>query len=307
MFVFTTLTRQAMELPEIGIGMENLLYPPPGRVVPVPSSKQPTLQLQLEEMTKQLKSLKADAVATRHVLEQNKATIEALQREIESRDEVIDFQKRQLLDQERKLFVMSSGNPVPVVQGFMPLPFSQQAVFDSPRVEIILEDNAGNTPAYTPYEDFAGNTQFDDMFNNLQYSSVEVAFQLDDADIETDPLYPAVVVDLPVVPHSPPDVINEIVETYVSTEPLKSMANVRIAHLGDSSKKKPKVKTDATDLIQSVTSWCEKDLNKFSVEAISTMLAHYGKTYVKPKLAAIKLLIQAVNASGEAPVHPSLQ
>lgn len=248
-----------MNIPEIGIGLPNrLLYPSKCNVVPAASAMPPASP--------------ADPFQDSRVA----AEILRLRSTITELEAVAAKLKEDNLTLERRLFIESTRERAP--QHVLPF-FGGTAAggMVSGRVEIVSDDFANNIHLqdYVEKEPQPGVVPFDlamDTFGDLPLLAAAVIVDV------VEPVAAAVIVEPAAVKSAVP------------------VTTTRKVDMSDLDKTVPKANgsLDADRLIASIGTWTEKEINKLPVDVITSVLQHFGKSYIKPKGAAVKLLMKAV-------------
>ena len=254
-----------MNIPEIGIGLPNrLLYPSKCNVVPAAATAgtpvSPVDPFQDSRVAAEILRLRSTI-----------AELEAVAAKL----------KEDNLNLERRLFIESSRERAPPQQHVLPF-FGGGGGVVSGRIEIVQDDFANNIHLQDYVEKEPLVAPFDlamDTFGDL-------------------PLLPAVVmVDEvaaePVVAAEPDEVAAEPAAEVAAAVPVTTTRKVDMSDL-DKTVPKAGASLDLDRLIASIGSWTEKEINKLPVDVISSVLQHFGKSYIKPKGAAVKLLMKAV-------------
>jgi hypothetical protein len=292
-----------MNIPEIGIGLPNrLLYPSKCKVVPVAAganipaaSIDPFQDARVVEEISRLKAVinKLESEDGRVVAE-----ISRLRIIISELEASITKLKEDNLNLERRLFIESSREraPPPQMLPFFAGPMGGGGLV-SARVEIVSDDFANNIHLqdYVETEPQSDVAPFDlamDTFGDLPLlpGVGQIVEIVDEPVAEVVEELAAEVVDSVVVEE--PVVVNPVVPA-PATSTTPTTRKVDMSDL-DRTVSKAGASVDVDKLIASIGSWTEKEINKLSVDVITTVLEHFGKSYIKPKGAAVKLLMKTV-------------
>jgi hypothetical protein len=258
-----------MNIPEIGIGLPNrLLYPSKCNVVPAAAAAAVPPVSPVDPF--QDSRVAAEILRLRSTI----AELEAVAAKL----------KEDNLNLERRLFIESNRERAPPPQQHV-LPFFGGAIgggIVSGRVEIVQDDFANNIHL----QDYVGKEPLVAPFD----LAMDTAWDL--------PLLPTVVIAdevaaEPVVAAEPDEVAAEPVAEVAAAVPVTTTRKVDMSDL-DKTVPKAGASLDLDRLIASIGSWTEKEINKLPVDVISSVLQHFGKSYIKPKGAAVKLLMKAV-------------
>ncbi len=198
--------------------------------------------------------------------------------------------KEDNLNLERRLFIESNREraPQPHVLPFFGGPMGGGGVV-SARVEIVSDD-------------FANNIHLQDYVETEPQSDV-APFDLAMDTMGDLPLLPGVA-EIVVEPAA--EVVEEpaaevvaipaVAAPVLSVPSTSTTPTTRKVDMSDLDRTVPKAgaNVNVDKLIASIGSWTEKEINKLSVDVITSVLEHYGKSYIKPKGAAVKLLMKTV-------------